>query len=225
MSEFIAVGDIHGEAEQLTALLKRLAYLSRRFIFLGDYVDRGPQSRQVIDLLLDFEIARNVMFLCGNHDWAFSQFVNGGSFANFAQIGGIETIRSYTGEVRGDVKVSLLHHLPTRHRQFFDRLQPYAEEDEYLLSHAGYDPLQPNDRSFDNMVLASHKELFFRKDLSVPLVCGHYVQRSSKPYVCGNTICIDTGCGTLNGYLTAVIMPERTFVQVAPDLKISEWAF
>lgn len=68
-NNYLAIGDIHGCPRSLEALLDKLSeYNDRQFIFIGDYIDRGPDSRGVIDLLLDFRKEQDCIFLRGNHE-------------------------------------------------------------------------------------------------------------------------------------------------------------
>ncbi len=71
-----AVGDIHGEAELLADLLESLPHApGDRFVFVGDYIDRGPDSKGVVDLLLELERERDCVFLMGNHESMFLDFL------------------------------------------------------------------------------------------------------------------------------------------------------
>src|SRR5690349_19787274 len=110
----IIIGDIHGNVTLLRALIEELGPCTRPFIFLGDYVNRGQDSKAVIELLLQFKSEGNdVRFLCGNHDWAFLQYIQFGKFDRFALLGGLQTIASYLSESpSGDVRSMLLKNLP-----------------------------------------------------------------------------------------------------------------
>src|SRR6266481_541808 len=107
MSYFV-VGDIHGCANQLEVLLsRRELYRNRQIILLGDYIDVGPDSRRVIDLLVELR-ARNARMVAleGNHEVALKSFLSDGDFASYARIGGIATIKGYCGEVYGNVRAA-----------------------------------------------------------------------------------------------------------------------
>jgi serine/threonine protein phosphatase 1 len=222
---FIVVGDIHGSLSQLTALLElQDAFRNRPTVFLGDYVDVGMQSMGVIDLLLRFRASHHdTVFLKGNHDIALMEYLRTGDFGVYAVNGGIPTIRSYCGVVHGDVHASMISSVPAVHIEFLAGLENYVETPEYLFSHSGYDPAAPDVRSFEGMVLESHQTLF-QGELTLPklAVCGHYFQNTHRPFVSDRFICLDTGCGILNGPLTAMLLPERRFVQVWPDLTLTE---
>jgi serine/threonine protein phosphatase 1 len=222
-AQFVVVGDIHGSAHQLKVLLNLDLLQERVVVFLGDYVDVGLQSREVIDLLIRFGGSReHVRFLRGNHEVALLDYLHTGHFAEYAASGGIPTIRSYCGEVSGNVHSAMLASVPPAHREFLRQLSDFVETDSYLFSHAGYDPGHPMDRSQRSMVLTSHQELFEQPAvLPKVTVCGHYFQRSHAPIIRPHLVCLDTGCGMLNGPLTALLLPERQGVQVWPHLSVT----
>lgn len=224
--KFLAVGDIHGSASQLRILLSLEPWVSnRQVVFLGDYVDVGLESKEVLELLL-LEESRDRgdrSFLLGNHDAALLEFLQTGDFGAFAALGGIATIKSYCGEhVYGDVRQALEEAMPATHCDFLRRLLTVFETDEFLFSHAGYSPSAPLDRSVAAMVRTNHQDLFRgHLPLSKTAVCGHYFQQTHRPYVSERLICVDTGCGVLGGPLTGLALPERTAVQVWPDSTVT----
>jgi serine/threonine protein phosphatase 1 len=222
-NSFLAVGDVHGSARQLEALLRvEGIHHQRRVVFLGDFVDVGSDSRGVVDLLLDFRAAySHTIFLKGNHDMALVEYLRVGDFAAYAAVGGIATIRSYCGEVYGAVHSRLVAAMPDNHKRFLTNLDTYFESADALFSHSGYNPDRPDDRSVDAMVLASHQKLFEASPLDKLAVCGHYFQVGLRPFVSDRFICLDTGCAILNGPLTAMQLPERQVVQVHADLRVS----
>ncbi len=223
---YFVIGDIHGCANQLETLLsKQELYHDRQIILLGDYIDVGPDSRRVIDLLVNLRSQSvPVVALEGNHEAAFKSFLRDGDFASYARIGGISTIKTYCGEIYGDVRAALERALPLSHRQFLDSLQTFIETTDYLFSHTGYSPCSPFDRTREAMVLTSHQDLFTGlATLNKTAVCGHYFQKTREAHVSKDVICLDTGCGILNGPLSAALLPERQLVQVSPDLSFKNF--
>jgi serine/threonine protein phosphatase 1 len=221
---FIVVGDIHGCSAQLRVLLERRElHQGRRVVFLGDFVDVGPDAPGVIDLLLAFGAKRpDTVFLQGNHDFGLLAYLRSGDFAAYAEAGGIATIRAYCGEVRGDVRAAFERTMPQAHYGFLRDLKPYLETENYLFSHCGYSPESPSDRSLETMVLQSHQRLFDNgATLEKLAVCGHYFQRTQKPFITERVICLDTGCGILGGPLSAALLPDLRIVQVSTDLNLS----
>jgi serine/threonine protein phosphatase 1 len=216
MSErYVAIGDIHGDALRLKGLLAKLDLGARHLIFLGDYVDRGPESRDVLDLLCGVasSLGDRVVFLAGNHELALLRYLADHDLPRFASYGGIATIRSYgVRSPVGDVAAAFRAAIPTQHINFLESLKASLEVDGVLLSHTGMDPSIPDDRSMTAMADTSHPEIF-RSSIHQPIICGHYVQRSGIPLIQKQVICIDTGCGTIGGPLTALTLPERTIIQ------------
>lgn len=222
---YLAFGDIHGCADQLQMLLARPdLYENRTAVFLGDYVDVGPSSRRVVDQLIQFQRAvRDAVFLKGNHDSALIRYLASGNFADYAAIGGIATIHDYCGDVKGDVRAALESALPSSHRDFFANLRSHLETETHLFSHCGYSPKAPRDRSEAAMVEQSHQDLFLNgPTLGKLAVCGHYFQRTLRPFLSPRVICLDTGCGILNGPLTAIQLPEAHIIQVTVELELIE---
>lgn len=216
MSErYVAIGDIHGDARRLEALLSKLELGSRRLVFLGDYVNRGPDSRRVMDLLCQVagSLGDRAVFLAGNHELALLRYLVDHDLPRFAAHGGIATIRSYgVRSPVGDVAAAFRAALPAEHLNFLESLRASLEVGDVLLSHTGMALSTPDDRSMAAMADTSHPELFSGA-VPRPVVCGHYVQRSGAPLTSGRVTCIDTGCGTIGGPLTALALPERIVYQ------------
>jgi serine/threonine protein phosphatase 1 len=217
-SAFVVVGDIHGRLDKLEKLLANIgAFRDRTAVFLGDYVDVGPHSYQVINRLIRFqEECPESIFMLGNHDYGMLQYMEGGNFSKFAAEGGIPTIVSYCGTVRGDPHLQFIRAVPAEHITFLRNLRPFFETSNYFLSHSGLNPRNPEDRSFEAIVLGSYEELFSTTvTIDKTVICGHYYQRGCLPFLSDKFICIDTGCGILpEGRLTALLLPERSAIQV-----------
>jgi serine/threonine protein phosphatase 1 len=216
----LVVGDVHGDAERLKELLRQTAAKQRRIVFVGDYVNRGPASRDVLETLVEARRAmgEHIVLLAGNHEVALLYYLDTGDFVSFARHGGGATVRSYVGTAHGDVHGQLQRALPAAHEDLLrNGLVLYYENESVFISHAGFDPSKPDDRSVASMTLG-HPELFTpvgRAAQPRPLiVCGHYVQRDQRPFDVSGLICLDTGCGTLGGPLNALLLPERKFVVV-----------
>ncbi|WP_417469060.1 metallophosphoesterase family protein [Maricaulis sp.] len=155
-----AIGDIHGRRDLLLALLEKIAaddpHAASDLIFLGDYIDRGPDSAGVIDVLLsDPRIAaRRPVFLKGNHEATLLAFMEDAEHGPaWNRFGGADTLVSY--EVRpprgvaGDpaawegVRSQLNNVLPAAHLQFLNGLVLFEERGDYFFVHAGIDPNRP----------------------------------------------------------------------------------
>jgi serine/threonine protein phosphatase 1 len=214
MTRVAVVGDIHGRIDQLRAALLALDADGRHAVFVGDYVNWGESSAAVLEELCvrKARAGGRYTFLVGNHELALLRYLADGEFAAFAAVGGIPTIRSYLKSAHGDVHGAFKKAFPRSHRDFLELLEPYWDDGEVLVSHAGFDPTEPSLRSVEAMVTGARGAPFsatrFPRDL---VVCGHYVQSNRKPYVSEHLICIDTGCGSNQGPLTIAWLPERTF--------------
>jgi serine/threonine protein phosphatase 1 len=161
------VGDIHGMLRPLRALVDAVARRdpAARLLFVGDYVNRGPDSRGVVDLLLDLPGAG---FVRGNHDDVFDLVLNGcnydpsatpdplGAFVWFMNHGLASTFSSYgvDAETLEDAILrpspaklaAVTAAVPERHKQFFRSLPAVIEEDDAFVAHAMWHPDEPDDR-------------------------------------------------------------------------------
>ena len=215
MSEsFAFIGDIHANSVRLSALLKKLD--SRRLIFLGDYVDGGPNSREVVEMLIEIaDRDPNPVFLSGNHEIGLLAFLSGKlPFLEYAWMGGLSTIRSYVGKAIEDVRVEFIRAIPTSHCNFLSNCKPFFETDQFVASHAGINPACPESREPAEIVLGRHPSLFNNDlHLSKLVICGHYLQTTLTPFVAKRVICLNTGCGMIEGPVTALLYPEMRFLQ------------
>ncbi len=215
MAEKLAfIGDIHADSVRLSALLGKLG--SRRLVFLGDYVDHGPDSREVVQILLDIvNREQNPVFLSGNHEIGLLAFLSGRlSFLEYAWMGGLSTIRSYIGKANEEVRSELVAAMPSPHCEFLSNCKPFFETDQFVACHAGINPACPESRELAEIVLGRHPSLFHDDlRLSKLVICGHYLQTTQTPFVDNGVICLNTGCGTIGGPATALLYPEMTFLQ------------
>ncbi len=208
------IGDVHGDNVRLSALLGNID--SRRLVFLGDYVDHGPNSPEVVEILMEVANRKtNAVFLFGNHEVALLAFLSGKlSFLEYAWMGGLPTIRSYIGKASEDVRSELAAAMPRSHREFLSNCKPFFETDQLVASHAGINPACPESREFGEIVLGRHPSLFHSNlQLNKLVICGHYLQTTLRPFAENGVTCLNTGCGTIEGPLTALLYPEMSFLQ------------
>jgi len=222
-----AIGDIHGESERLRELLEALPLgADDELVFLGDYVDRGPDSRGVIEILLDLEKTVPCTFLLGNHEsmlldflgWTDRRYMGGEAFlAN----GGERTLASY-GYRESLRKARRRVRLPKTHEDFLLGLRLHYHVGDYLFVHAGVGPNRSSEPDAGEAVMkSSAKDLLWNRitghvehGLGVTVVYGHTSQedfqvRWNLPYSIG----IDTGV-VYGGPLTAIRLPDETVFQV-----------
>lgn len=186
--EIFAVGDIHGRFDLLEPLIqaieKRAETDRPELIFLGDYIDRGPQSREVIELLSDPGLNERFepTFLKGNHEATLLDFLNNPSLGpSWMQYGGAETLMSYKvappsmkGDEEGWYRASaeLRKCLPSRHLSFFNSLKSQVERGCYLFAHAGVNPNKGLDEQEESDLLWI-REAFLNDERLLPRIVVH----------------------------------------------------
>lgn len=206
------VGDIHGCASALAALLPLIEERAESFVFLGDYIDRGPDSKGVIDLLLDFRRRQpRTVFLMGNHELMLLDFLVGQDSSFFLNAGGEATLASYglTPDAGPDV---LRTRLPPEHLAFLNGLSMLWENEHCICVHAGLEPGVHLSRQTAGCCLWVRDEFIrSRHGFDKTVVFGH--TPFVKPLVRRDKIGIDTGA-VYGGRLTALLLPQREFISV-----------
>lgn len=218
-----AIGDIHGCDELLCDLIDMIVGHDRHvgpadsstLIFLGDYIDRGPNSRGVIDILIKIASSMpSTVFLKGNHEAMLEMVLEEGiGFENWVINGGLEMLASY-----GINPASLEEHwgnpaalrklvwaaIPEAHLAFLRKLKLCESIGDYFFVHAGVRPGIPLDRQSEHDLLWIREPfLGHRGDFGKMIVHGH--TPSLKPDERLNRICIDTGA-FFTGRLTALVL-------------------
>lgn len=203
-----AIGDIHGRLGALRKLLVELDPFKDRLVFLGDYVDRGPDSSGVLDLLVEVasECPRTV-FLRGNHDWLMLHARSDAEQRKYwrEKCGGMATLKSYPGGSLSGVPMAHWFFLENTCRDSF-------ETDNHIYVHGGLEPDLP-------LPQQSVRTLHWRRIFEAAphfsgkrVVCGHTQQISGMPLNLGHTLCVDT-----REWLTAVNVNNNSFVQARND--------
>lgn len=213
--KYIAIGDVHGCAASLQALIDKLdagELANRRIVFVGDYIDRGPDSKGVVDFLLRFREDHDCVFLRGNHEQMMLEGIETGNFANWMLNGGGATLDSY-GDGRG------VEAIPGEHMDFFEATRFYYDTPEYFFVHAGLSPVMSIRDALEDEERYG-EFLWERSHLAAPetawektVVFGHTPR--PQPLRRPGMIGIDTGCvfdSRGMGTLTAVMLPEEEFV-------------
>ena len=192
MPRLLAIGDIHGCTLQLDALLEAVnPQPEDQVIFLGDLVDRGPDSRGAIERAIDWTRNRGAICLRGNHEFMMLQARSDAADRRmWLTVGGNETLASYS-KIPG--RMGQLTDIPDEHWDFLTNdLQTYCETNSAIFVHAGLNP---------NLALPEQEELelywdFLAKPVDWPdgrlVIVGHTSQKSGTILDLGNTICIDT---------------------------------
>jgi serine/threonine protein phosphatase 1 len=160
-----AVGDVHGRADLLAQLfteidadLKEHPVPRGTHVFLGDYIDRGPDSRQVLDLLVERSQRHATIFLKGNHEVLIEEFLrNPESFAAWRDVGGVDTLLSYgirppsspDAAEQTMLARQLAEVLPPAHWLFLRNLRPSFSCGDFFFVHAGVRPGVPLSQQAD----------------------------------------------------------------------------
>ena len=217
-----AIGDIHGELDKLERLLTKIeAQITPedRLVFLGDYVDRGPDVRGVIELLIQIRENRpNTIFLRGNHEQIMLDsrelFRSGRALSEFDaaaawfSLGGAETLASYPHR-----NVSKWYErVPENLWHFIESTRIEFRADPYLFVHAGIVP--PGKRwtdADDPRLWIREPFLAFHGDLGAIVVFGHTPMRSGRPLVTTNKIGIDTGAAYRGPLTAAALEPGEPY--------------
>jgi len=136
MEKIYAIGDIHGRFDKLCTLMDKIDidYENDILIFLGDYIDRGPQSFEVVEYLIDLKKHQpKTIFLKGNHEEMFEKYVSGEDRMTYLFNGGQQTLDSYMSRPRKPDDPLI----PPDHLEFFNSLRLYHETENYIFVHAG----------------------------------------------------------------------------------------
>ena len=217
-----AIGDVHGRADLLDRIISLIdADIVARpiarpiFLFVGDYIDRGPASRDVLDLLVNGAKGREMVFLRGNHDVFLLNFIeNPALLRDWSKIGGLETLMSYgvqpslnaDATAQKELAKALKDALPADHRKFLSDLDVSFSCGNYFFVHAGVRPGIPlAKQSEDDMLWIRDEFLLHEEDFGKIIVHGHTPvhEIDIRPY----RINIDTGA-YVTGRLSCVILEE-----------------
>ena len=214
-----AIGDIHGCAYELEVLLGRISPTKRDcVIFLGDYIDRGPDSKAVIDLILDLRERCDIICLKGNHEEMFVDFLERPASRGaglFILNGGSATLASYAGD-GGSFEI------PREHIEFLYGLKVSYETATCFFVHAGV-PLRPLSTitAEDEPHLLWSREPFLSSDYKWGKLIVHGHTPVTNVDRRANRINLDTGC-VYEGCLTALELPSGKLFQVPRRSSYSE---
>lgn len=216
------VGDIHGRSDCLQDVHQKIIIdfgsksEAAKIVYLGDYIDRGPDSKGVIEELLKLRGRVRQIFLLGNHEYAMRLFMCGGlSFSTWRQWGGDFTLKSYGADSsvlkEKDKKIRdwININVPVSHLEFISDLKIYHREAGHIFVHAG---LRPNvdleSQEVEDLVMI--RDDFILNSLSVEesVVYGHTIHK--RPSIVDRKIGIDTGAYK-TGRLTALVIEGMNY--------------
>jgi serine/threonine protein phosphatase 1 len=212
----IAIGDVHGCASALEALLSAIGPTpDDTIVTLGDYVNRGPDSRGVFDRLIALKQECRLVSILGNHDQLFLECLTGHDRLKsvWMRMGGEATLTSYGA--KRDLKA-----VPETHIAFLKGCRRYHETETHIFLHANYDSRLPMDRQRDEILRwESLRDTIPRPHISgKTVIVGHSSQKTGEILDLGYLKCIDTYCYG-GGWLTGLEIHTEEVWQFRKDGK------
>jgi serine/threonine protein phosphatase 1 len=215
-----AIGDIHGRLDLLDEVLARVdadtgihPIPNEIRVFLGDYIDRGPDSKHVLDRLISYCTAQPTVCLMGNHEAFLREFLkNPDVLSVWRRCGGLDTLLSYglTPKIETDAQgqrelaSALYKILPSSHREFLSSLKRYYICGDFFFVHAGVRPgISLTEQSEDDLLWIREDFLTCEEPFGKVVVHGH--TPVLEPEVRANRINIDTGAYA-TGRLTCLVL-------------------
>lgn len=212
--KIVAIGDIHGCLQSLNALLEKLVdYSDYTFIFIGDYIDRGKNSKGVIDRLIAFQQERDCIFIRGNHEQMLLNAYYHDELDLWLMNGGKTTLTSYGGSYKD-------FNIPEKHLTFYKNSKMYYNSENYFFLHAGMSPNKTieeclqSEEEINNFLWERDHLNAFETPWEKTIVFGHTPR--SQPIKKNKMRGIDTGCvyDRLGyGKLTAMVLPGEDYIQ------------
>ena len=208
MKKIFAIGDIHGCYDRLKKLMGKIPIDFSRdtLVFIGDYIDRGSHSVDVVDYLIKLKKHfPETIFLKGNHEDMLGKFLSGADRFSYLLNGGQQTLDSYLIKPVD----SEFFPIPPDHMEFYESLRLYYETDEFIFVHAGLRPRVPlESQKTEDLLWIRGKFVSSKYDFGKRVIFGHTPLK--KPLVEPNKIGIDTGAVYGNA-LTCVQLPDLIF--------------
>ncbi len=180
------IGDVHGCHIALEVLLKQMEIKSQdTVVMLGDLVDRGPGTKEVIDQLIRLKDFCKLIFVMGNHEELLLDSYRGGTSEElWLKHGGREALDSYGGSYKD---------IPSEHIAFLESGKEYWETEKEIFVHANLDPGVPLSKQTREWLRWTRLTGFERSpDPDKRVFCGHTPQQNGMPLINENWICLDT---------------------------------
>ena len=213
MTRLLAIGDVHGCFSALQTLLAYADITSQdQLIMMGDYVDRGPKSREVVQWLIDYSKTSRLVALRGNHEiMMLNAQLSRDDLQRWCRFGGTETLASYTNDPDG---IGSIEEVLDEHWSFLsNHLAAYFESDNHLFVH-GFVAAKTtmNEQTDETLYWSRYWDGFPGHNSGKTVVCGHKSQSSGVPVSNGKAICIDTAA-CKGGWLTCLDVNAETLWQ------------
>ncbi len=193
----LVIGDVHGCLDALITLAAEVKFSPEdKIIFLGDYVDRGPDSMKVLDWFMEKSQTLNIITLKGNHELMMQNSLSSiYDFQLWVSNGGIQTLESFDSD---------LSDVDSAYWDFIDKCPLYHETDDFIFVHAGPSPNEPlDDQGSNTLCWLRFNELKAHHSNKI-IICGHTPQCTHIPAVLPHAVCIDTHAFNSKGYLTCL---------------------
>ena len=202
----LAIGDIHGCLKSLETLADFVDFSPEdTIITLGDYIDRGPSAKGVIDYLLKLRESHQVITLKGNHELMMEESrTEYDDLMNWLLNGGIETLNSFNAVE--------FEQIDQKYWDFFESCLGYHETDNHIFVHAGLIPDKPLDEQTDHAKFWLRFNETEQHNSGKLIICGHTPQKPGVPTVKDHAICIDTGACN-EGWLTCLDVESGDYWQ------------
>jgi serine/threonine protein phosphatase 1 len=208
MQKIFVVGDIHGCFDKLCALMDKIPinFTQDQLIFIGDYIDRGSSSLEVVDYLIDLKKRwPATIFLKGNHEDMLEKYLDGSDRFTYLLNGGQRTLDAYLNRPNNPGE----YPVPPAHLEFFKSLHRYYQTDDYIFVHAGLRKKVPLESQKTIDLFWIRDEFIYSEfDFGKRVIFGHTPFK--EPLVHTNKIGIDTGA-VYGNRLTCVQLPEIIF--------------
>jgi len=218
-----AIGDIHGTLPPLLELHERIMAEEKKrapkerkvIIYLGDYIDRGLQSKEVIEHLISAPLPGfEQIFIKGNHEHAMMEFLRGPERKDTWLLwGGDATIQGYGVPLEHhlfnninlkEIATSLAKKIPETHKKFFSKLRIQHIEGDYIFVHAGFRPGIPlAEQQDEDKMMIRDEFIYSPKNFGKTVVFGHTI--FNEPFIASGRIGVDTG-SYASGKLTAAVL-------------------
>jgi serine/threonine protein phosphatase 1 len=206
----LAIGDIHGCFRALSTLWKTVQPSAQdTIVFLGDYVDRGLESHEVLDWLVHEAASPNRIFLRGNHEvMMLSAAENPFQAESWKECGGLETLISYGARTGYDWPSKI----PEAHWNFIRATVPYYETAKHIFVHACLDPKLDLDEQLEDWFYWETFDQLRPHKSGKKVVCGHTTISSGEITDIGYGVCLETGAA-YGGWLSCLDVYSGEFWQ------------
>lgn len=210
----LAIGDVHGASTALDALMNFVKPTTDDvLVFLGDYVDRGPDSKGVLDRLMAWSESLQMVCLRGNHEqMMLDARTDRSAMKMWLSVGGAQALASYAPAGR-----ATLDAVPAEHWTFLEeRCGDFFETDTHIFVHANLDPSLDLADQPESMLLWEFLQGPIHHVSGKVVICGHSSQRGGEPLAWRRTVCIDTNAYG-GGWLTCLDVDTRHYWQADMD--------